>query len=73
MAVKLWGFLQTYDIQDKDEKKDIMNNEGDESLTNFLDYSFLVDYYVLDAISKSKREQKEKLSKYAILMITNIN
>lgn len=70
MAVKLWGFLQTYDIQDKDEKKDIMNNDGDESLTNFLDYSFLVDYYVLDAISKSKREQKEKLSKYAILMIT---
>lgn len=70
MAVKLWGFLQTYDTQDKDEKKDIMNNDGDESLTNFLDYSFLVDYYVLDAISKSKREQKEKLSKYAILMIT---
>ena len=30
----------------------------------------MLDYFVLDSISKTKREQKEKMSKYAILLLT---
>lgn len=70
IAVKLWGFLQTYDYVDKDDSKDILDSDGDDSIKEFLDYSFLVDYFVMDSISKSKREQKQKLAKYSIMMIT---
>ena len=35
-----------------------------------IDHSFLIDYFVLDSISKTKKEQKEKMSKYAILLLT---
>lgn len=70
IAVKLWGFLQTYDYTDKDNEKEIMDNDGNDFLKGFLDHSFIINYYVLDSISKYKRDQKDKLSKYAVLMIT---
>lgn len=69
IAVKLWGFLNTYDYTDRDNSKEILDSDGDEQSKNFLDHSFLINYYVLDSISKSKREQKEKLAKYSVLML----
>ena len=69
VAVNLFGFLQRYDYQDKDDNNSGgIENDGDDKLLDFLKQSFLVDYLVLDSISKLKREQKDKLSRYAVLM-----
>ena len=45
-----------------------MEQDGKNPLQEFIDHSFLIDYFVLDSISKRKKEQKEKMSKYAILI-----
>lgn len=70
VAVNLWNFLQTYDYVDNDSSSDGMENDGDDKLKGFLDHSFLIDFFIMDSISKTKKEQKQKLSEYAILMIT---
>lgn len=69
IAMKLWDFLQTYDYDDTDGSKDGLDTTGDDVLKGILDESFLIDYCVFDSISSSKREQKEKLSKYAVIMV----
>ena len=70
MATKLWDFL--YNVKDeKNNKINGLNSNGDDLLKNILDDAFLMDYYVLDSISLNKSDQKEKLCKYALLMIMN--
>jgi len=68
-ATKLWVFLQNYYNNDEKGSKDSLDTEGNDLLKGILDVSFLMDYYVLDSISSSKKDQKEKLSKYALLML----
>lgn len=68
-ATKLWTFLQNYYTNDEKGSKNSLDTEGNDILKGILDVSFLMDYYVLDSISSSKKDQKEKLSKYAILML----
>ncbi len=69
IAMKLWEFLQRYDEKDSQGSKESLNTSGDNVLRGILDDSFLMNYVVLDSISSSRREQKEKLSKYAIVML----
>lgn len=69
VAVRLWDFIRAYDINPQDNTADNLENEGNDNLKTFLDHSFLIDYFVLDSMSKSKREEKEKMSKYAVLML----
>jgi len=71
IAMKLWDFLQTYDYEDTDGSKEGLDTTGDDVLKGILDESFLIDYCVFDSISSSKREQKEQLSKYAVIMVKN--
>lgn len=68
MATKLWDFLYREE-EIKKQKADGLNTKGDNLLRGILDNSFLMDYYVIDAISLSKKEQKQKLCQYALLMI----
>lgn len=70
IAMKLWTFLQTYDMNDRENTKEWLDTSGNDILKGFLDHSFLIDYCVLDSVSRTKREQKEKLAEYAILMLT---
>lgn len=71
LAVKLWDYIRTYDFVNKDdESKENLQSDGSDTLKLFLNHSFLIDYYVLDSISKTKREQKEKISKYAVELLT---
>ena len=70
IAVKLWDYLQKYDMQEKDIIRPNLEKNGKHPLQEFIDHSFLIDYFVLDSISKTKKEQKEKMSKYAILLLT---
>ena len=70
IAVKLWDYLQKYDMQEKNIIKPDIEQAGKNPLQDFIDHSFLIDYFVLDSISKKKKEQKEKMSQYAILLLT---
>lgn len=67
-ALRLWLFLQTYGLNENDPRN-ILDSNGDNTLKSILDDSFLMDYYVLDAICSKKKEQKENLAKYAIIML----
>ena len=70
IAVKLWDYLQKYDMQEKNIIRPDIEQAGKNPLQDFIDHSFLIDYFVLDSISKKKKEQKEKMSQYAILLLT---
>ena len=70
IAVNLWDYFQKYDMQEKNIIRPNLEQTGKHPLQEFIDHSFLLDYFVLDSISKTKKEQKEKMSKYAILLLT---
>lgn len=70
IAIKLWDFLQKYGTNDKKDSVSNIDQMGKNPLQDFIDHSFMIDYFVLDSISKTKREQKEKMSKYAVLLLT---
>ena len=69
VATRLWEFLYAYGLNDGEEKQDGLDTNGTNTLKEILDDSFLTQYFVLDSISQSKREQKDKLSKYAVVML----
>jgi len=64
----LWNYLQQVVGDDESAPKEGMDSNGDNILKGVLNDAFLMDYFVLDSISDSKREQKDKISKYAIIM-----
>lgn len=68
IAVKLWDYLRNYYLNDIKNLRENFDTDGNNIVKVFLDRSFLMNYFILDSIAASKREQKEKLSKYAILM-----
>lgn len=70
IAMKTWEFLQNYIGGDEEDSKEGIDTTGDNILKEILGDSFLMDYFVLDSISSTKREQKKKLSKYAMIMIS---
>ena len=69
VATRLWEFLNAYGLNEQDDKKDGLDTTGTNTLKEILDDSFLTQYFVLDSISQSKRDQKDKLSKYAVVML----
>lgn len=69
VAEKLWTFMQTYDEGKKDANIDGLDTTGNNDLLGLLDDSFMLDFFVLDSISASKREQKKRLSEYAVIMM----
>ena len=70
IAVRLWDYLQKYDMMEKNIIRPDMEQTGKNPLQDFIDHSFLINYFVLDTISKKKRVQKDKMSKYAVLILT---
>ena len=70
VATKLWDYLNKYGMDDIDEDKDNIESQGNDVVRGILDHSFLLNYYVLDSISNSKRQQKKQLAKYAIIMLS---
>ena len=69
IAVKLWESIYSGEEDEEDEKNNL-NSDGNAILKGFLDHSFLIDYFVLDSVNVSKREQKRKIAKRAILLLT---
>lgn len=68
IAVKLWEYLLKF--EDDEDKKENDTDNGNDILKGFLDHSFLIDYLVLDSLVPSKREQKKKMAKNAVLLLT---
>ena len=56
-------------LKNQDKKENDTDN-GNDVLKGFLDHSFLIDYLVLDSLVPSKREQKKKMAKNAVLLLT---
>ena len=69
VAVKLWEYIRNYGRDDGLIKKE-MESDGNQALIGYLDDAFLTSYFVLDSISKRKKEEKEKILKYAILLLS---
>lgn len=69
VAVTLWEYIRNYEMGDGLVKKE-MESEGNKALLGYLDDAFLTSYFVLDSISKRKREEKEKILKYAVLLLS---
>ena len=68
MAVKLWDFILNY-VKDESKKSKSLDTSGNETLRKMLDDSFLMDYFVLDSICRTRKDQREKLTQYAMIMI----
>lgn len=69
VAVKLWEYIRNYGRTDDLIKKE-MESEGNQALIGYLDDSFLASYFVLDSISKKKKDEREKILKYAIVLLS---
>ena len=69
VASALWEYLNRYGFEDNNKEKDNVISDGNDVIKGFLDHSFLINYYVLESTSNSKREQKRQLSKYAVVML----
>ena len=70
LSVKLWEYIRNYDLNNTDTSKKDMETDGNEILRGYLDNSFLIDYFVLDSISKRRKEEKDKICKYSLLLLT---
>ncbi len=70
VAVQLWEYIQKYDTEDQDEEKENLNEKGGDVLRKFLDHAFLIDYFVMDSMAETKKEQKQKMAKCALVLLT---
>lgn len=70
VAVQLWEFIQKYDMENQEDEKENLNEKGGDILKKFLDHSFLIDYFVMDSMAKSKKEQKQNMAKCALVLLT---
>lgn len=69
VAAKLWDYMQSYEDAKESNNTDGHSSTGNDILVSILDDAFLMDYFVLDSITISKREQKKRISDYAIVMM----
>ena len=69
VAVKLWEYILSQE-RFAGAKKQTLESEGNQALLGYLDDAFLTSYFVLDSISKKKKDEKEKILKYAIVLLS---
>ena len=68
VAMKVWEFLCSREEIEEGNTSGLDTN-GNDILLRILDHSFLMDYFIMDSIVKSKKEQKDNLSKYAFVIV----
>lgn len=69
IAVRLWDFIRTYDLDEKDESKEGDDNNRVDVIKSFLDHSFFIDYSVLDSMARLKREEKKNMIDYSVIIL----
>ncbi len=70
IAVRLWDIIRTYDLDKKDESKESDDNNSINIMKSFLDHSFLIDYAVIDSMTRLKREEKKNMISYSVIILT---
>ena len=68
VAQNLYDYLLKQNGGDDDNSTANLEKNSD-PFQGFLDHAFLIDFCVLDSVSRRKRDQKEKMSYYAILLL----
>ena len=68
VAQKLYDYLLKQNGSEEDNSTSNLEKNSD-PFQGFLDHAFLIDFCVLDSVSRRKRDQKEKMSYYAILLL----
>ena len=67
VATKLWEYLLKF-ADDEEGSKDNPTDENN-ILKGIMNDAFLMNYYVMDTSSYPRKEQKEKIAEYAVVMI----
>ena len=49
-----------------------MESDGTKVLLSYLDDAFLTSYFVLDSISKKKKEEKQKICEYSVILLSEL-
>ena len=74
IATKLWEFLYSYDLQDRETDVDLKENNGTNTMLDVLNESFFTQYSILEVLNNPKKLQKEELAKYiSTILIRQVN
>lgn len=65
-ALELWEFIEQYDVDDKKESKEAKEYEDVYAVKNEMDYSFLLNYLILNSFYKKKEVTPLKIRRYYI-------
>ena len=72
LSVQMWEYIRNYGFNLDEKDKEGLVSEGNDALKSLLDNSFLIDYFVMDSVSKRKREEKEKINNYSIILLADM-
>lgn len=65
-ALELWEFLEQYDVNDKSESRESNSFEDVPAVKDEMNYSFLLDYMILNGFYQKKKVTPEKIRKYYV-------
>lgn len=72
LSVQMWEYIRNYGDNLDEENNEALTSAGNDALTSLLDNSFLIDYFVMDSVSKRKREEREKVNNYSIILLADM-
>ena len=72
MSVQMWEYIRNYGDNLDEKDNEALVSAGNDALTSLLDNSFLIDYFVMDSVSKRKREEREKVNNYSIILLADM-
>jgi hypothetical protein len=72
LSVQMWEYIRNYGDNLDDKDNEALVSAGNDALRSLLDNSFLIDYFVMDSVSKRKREEKEKVNNYSIILLADM-
>ena len=72
LSVQMWEYIRNYGDNLDEKDNEALTSAGNEALISLLDNSFLIDYFVMDSVSKRKREEKEKVNNYSIILLADM-
>ncbi len=71
VVTRLWEYINKYDMEKDEGSLPHFETAGNTFLKEFLDDAFLINYIVMDSINKNQKEQHERLTKYAVVLIAH--
>ena len=72
LSVQMWEYIRNYGDNLDEKDNEALTSAGNDALSSLLDNSFLIDYFVMDSVSKRKREEREKVNNYSIILLADM-